>query len=161
MAFSPWGSLSLPGELSRALQILRFWKYQSCRIWWKCILSTSQLKEYFWRKYSKLIHNPTLCAGSLKVSEVSYVGLHILSVFFSTCAFMLSMFNYYRILRSLVPSKRPKFSKIHEREQDNGDFYFSKFFKIFLPKEQLEGCFIITASYFNRKIIKLTVSSMI
>ena len=58
------------------------------------------------------------------------------------------------------PSLRPTFSKFM-RGRDNGDFYFPKFYNIlqlfttFLPKEQLEGCLIISASYLNRKNKKI------
>ena len=67
-----------------------------------------------------------------------------------------SWFKYsdipYSTLSSLPP-KQPTFSKIHEGGLDNGDFFFKNFqnFTIFLPKEQLEDSFIITASYLDRK----------
>ena len=72
-----------------------------------------------------------------------------------------STISNYRIRRCLVPPKRSTFYQIHEGGLDNSDFYFLKFKKIFqnflkfynffLSKVQVECCFIITASYLNKK----------
>ena len=43
--------LSLPGVKNRTLRILRFWKHQSFRIFWKCILFTFSIQKYYSIKY--------------------------------------------------------------------------------------------------------------
>ena len=58
------------------------------------------------------------------------------------------------------PPKRPTFSQIREG-LDNSEFFSIMFqnFITLLPKEQLEGCLIITASNLNRKKINGLVHS--
>ena len=66
----------------------------------------------------------------------------------------LNLKQYYRIRRCLVPLKRPTFYQIHEEGTRQRWFLCIKIFQnftTFLSKVQLEGCFIITASYLNRK----------
>ena len=67
-----------------------------------------------------------------------------------SCNFKFPLYQY-RIRRCLIHPKRPTLSQILEGGLDNGDFYFSKILQLFLLKEQLEGCFIITALYLNKK----------
>ena len=45
------------------------------------ILSPSYLQKWYRRKKSKRVHNPTWCAGSLKVLGATYEGSNVLSVF--------------------------------------------------------------------------------
>ena len=56
-----WGYLSPCGVISHTLQILRFWKHQFSRTWWKCILSTSDLLEQSRRREYKQFLNLALC----------------------------------------------------------------------------------------------------
>ena len=69
-------------------------------------------------------------------------------------AFMVYKWLPYSMLSS--PPKRPTLSQIREgtRQRWFLFFKFSKILQLFLSKEQLEGCFIITASYLKRKIKK-------
>ena len=63
----------------------------------------------------------------------------------------------YSIRRCLVPPKRPKISQICEGGTRQRWFYFYFYFPIFfyftifIPKVQLEGCFIIASSYLDKK----------
>ena len=56
-----WGYQSPYGVISHTLQILRFWKHQFSRTWWKCILSTLYLLEQSRRRECKEFLNPTWC----------------------------------------------------------------------------------------------------
>ena len=62
------------------------------------------------------------------------------------------MFNYYRIRRCLAP-KRSKLSQIC-KGQDNGDFYFSKFYEFFTKRAtgRLFDYYGITPKEENKKI---------
>ena len=59
---------------------------------------------------------------------------------------------YYRILRNLVPQSDQHFLKFVRKELENGKSFQS--FTNFLPKEQLEGCFLLQHRILRRKIKK-------
>ena len=102
----------------------------------------------FWYSldFAEIVYNPHF--------NIKMLILHKTKVFLSRASFIyLKQIPYSMFSNPLNDRHLPKFV----RGLDNGDLLFLKIFQNFLKfynfiqKVQLEGCFIITSSYLNRK----------